>query len=336
MVKVAIDLLGGDKGFEVIVEGVIDALNEIEFKPVLVGSKELFENSLPLELKSKSLLVECSDYIKMEESATEVLKRKDSSIYKCMEMLKNKEVDSVLSAGHSGATMSIATLKAGRIKGVLRPAIASYMPTTKGRNSIIIDAGANVDCKPEHLLQFAIMGREYVRRVFGISSPKIGLLSNGEEKSKGDELTKESHQALSIIDGFIGNVEGGNIFDGSVDVIVCDGFVGNIVLKTSEGVADAIISMLKSDIENSIISKIGALLLKPVFKNLKKRIDYAEYGGAPLLGVDGNVIICHGKSNAKAIKNGILQAIKNSELDVNSLIEEEIGNSSKKTQKIEA
>ncbi len=313
MVKVAIDAMGGDLGPAPIIEGTLQALQEFSFKPILVGDKSKISPFVPKDRASSIEIVHSEDFIKMDEGATGALKRKDSSIYVASNLIKEGSAECVVSAGHSGATMSIATLKIGRVKGVLRPAIASHMPTVRGKNSLIVDAGANVDCKAEHLLQFALMGIEYMKCVMGIPNPSVGLLSNGEERSKGNELTKESYKLLERLENFKGNVEGANIFDGSVDVVVCDGFTGNIVLKTSEGVADAITTLLKQHIKSSTTSMLGALFMKSAFRNLKKNIDYAEYGGAPLLGIDGNVIICHGKSNAKAIKNAINQAIISSE-----------------------
>jgi len=228
-------------------------------------------------------------------------------------------------AGHSGATMSLATLRIGRIKGIKRPAIVTFMPTIKKQYSLLLDVGANVDCDAHNLYQFALMGTVYAKVVLNKNEPKIGLLSNGEEKSKGNSLTKEAFSLLENLDNFIGNVEGGDIFKGEVDVIVTDGFIGNIVLKTSEGAAFAISFLIKDEIiKSGLLQKIGALLLKPVFKGLKKATDYAEYGGAPLLGVNGCVIISHGKSNSKAIKNAIFQAIKYIENDVTNKIKESL------------
>lgn len=323
--KIAIDAMGGDFGPTPIIEGVVKALKEKKFTPYLVGKEEEIKKILPKKYHKRVRFINSEDVIKMEESATEALKRKESSIYKSIELLKSNEVNGVVSAGHSGATMSLATLRIGRIKGIKRPAIVTFMPTIKKQYSLLLDVGANVDCDAHNLYQFALMGTVYAKVVLNKNEPKIGLLSNGEEKSKGNSLTKEAFSLLENLDNFIGNVEGGDIFKGEVDVIVTDGFIGNIVLKTSEGAAFAISSLIKDEIiKSGLLQKIGALLLKPVFKGLKKATDYAEYGGAPLLGVNGCVIISHGKSNSKAIKNAIFQAIKYIENDVTNKIKESL------------
>ena len=323
--KIAIDAMGGDFGPAPIIEGVVKALESIEFTPYLVGDEKEIKKLLPKKYHKRVRFINSEDVINMEESATEALKRKESTIYKSIELLKQKEVQGVVSAGHSGATMSLATLRLGRIKGIKRPAIVTFMPTIKKKYSLVLDVGANVDCDAYNLYQFALMGEVYAKVVLNTPAPKIGLLSNGEEKSKGNSITKEAYSLMEKLENFIGNVEGGDIFKGDVDVIITDGFVGNIVLKTSEGVADTISKLIKEEIKNSgILQKIGALLLKPVFKGLKKATDYAEYGGAPLLGVNGCVIISHGKSNSKAIKNAILQAIKYIENNVTNKIQESL------------
>jgi glycerol-3-phosphate acyltransferase PlsX len=317
--------MGGDFGPQPIIEGVIKALEEKDFEALLVGDEEIIRPLVPQKYLSKVRFINSKDVIKMDESATEAFKRKDSTIYKSIELVRNKEADGVVSAGHSGATMSVATLRLGRIKGIKRPAIVTFMPTIKKSYSLVLDVGANVDCDAEQLFQFGLMGYEYAKVVLSKDNPKIGLLSNGEEESKGNSVTKEAFKLLKKYDSFVGNVEGGDIFKGDVDVIVTDGFVGNIVLKTSEGVAETIGELIKTEIKASgILQKIGALLLKPVFKGLKKVTDYAEYGGAPLLGVNGCVIIAHGKSNSKAIKNAIFQAIRYIENDVTNKIRESI------------
>jgi glycerol-3-phosphate acyltransferase PlsX len=322
MVKIAIDAMGGDFGPKPIIEGVVQALKEKRFEPILVGDENEIKKYLPKNLHDKVSFINSTDYIQMQEHATDALRRKESSIYKAIDLVRNKQADAVVSAGHSGATMSLATLRIGRIKGIKRPAIATFMPTIQKKPTLVLDVGANVDSDSENLYQFALMGEIYSREVENHKNPKIGLLSNGEEDVKGNAITKETFSKLKNNPTFIGNVEGNDIFKGNVDVVVCDGFVGNILLKTSEGVADTIVTLIKEEVRKSgLISKVGALLMRRVFKGLKKSIDYAEYGGAPLLGVNGCVIVSHGKSNAKAIKNAVFQAINYTKADITAKIE---------------
>lgn len=310
-IKIAVDAMGGDFGPEPIVNGVIDALKERDFTPIFVGDETLIKNLIPSSLLPKIEILHATDVIDMSDSATDALKRKDSTIYKAVDLVRNKEAKAVVSAGHSGSTMSLATLRIGRFKGVVRPALAALMPTYKSdKLTIMLDVGANVDCNAQQLEQFAIMGEAYSKDVMKISKPRVGLLANGEEKSKGNEVTKETFSLLKERDTFIGNVEGSDIFNGSVDVVVCDGFEGNLALKTAEGVASAITTILKDNIKGYFLRTIGAILLKPAFNAMKKKMDYAEYGGAPLLGLKECVIISHGKSNAKAMKNAIFQALQ--------------------------
>jgi len=321
MLRIAIDAMGGDFGPYPIVEGTLQALrSRKDFTAILVGNPKLIP-SIPKKYLPRIQIVEASDVIGMEEPATEALKRKDSSIYKAIDLVRKGEAQAIVSAGHSGATMSLATLRIGRLKNVSRPAIATLMPTYKGKKTLVLDVGANADCKPENLFEFGVMGEAYAKKILKVSIPQIGLLSNGEEESKGNELTKSAFKLLKRLDNFVGNVEGNNIFDGSVDVVVCDGFTGNIVLKTGEGVADAISKIIRLNIKKTPIRMAGALMMKKVFRMLKKEIDYSEYGGAPLIGVKGCTIISHGKSTPKAIKNAIFQAINYVNSDINSSIE---------------
>ncbi|MDA3969483.1 phosphate acyltransferase PlsX [Helicobacter ibis] len=320
MMRIAVDAMGGDFGASPLVEGAISALKEKNFTLVLVGNEEVLRPLVPSSFANRVQIVHCDDVITMDDLATSAIKRKNSSIYVAIDMLKNKSVDAVVSAGHSGATMSLATLRIGRLSGISRPAICTLMPRIDGNKSLVVDAGANVDCKAENLFEFGIMGHEYACSILKYQNARIGILSNGEEECKGNEISKNAFMYLKSHPSFIGNIEGNNIFDASVEVIVCDGFVGNIVLKTSEGVADSIVYLLKTYIKSSPLGTFGSLFLKSVFSKLKKQIDYAEYGGAPLLGIDGNVIICHGKSNSKAMKNAIFQAIASIENNINDRI----------------
>jgi glycerol-3-phosphate acyltransferase PlsX len=323
MIRIAIDAMGGDFGPEPIIEGVTQALDEKKFLPILVGDREQILHHLPQYYLEQVEIVESTDVIAMSESATKALKRKDSSIFKAVELVRDNHADAVVSAGHSGATMALATLRIGRLPHISKPALATLMPSLADNGkTLLLDVGAVTDCTAKNLYEFAIMGEVYAQKVLGLRCPSIGLLSNGEEESKGNALTKEAFQLLKGVSGFKGNVEGSDIFNGEVDVVVCDGYTGNIVLKASEGVVKTIFTLMKDQIRKSIPAKFGALLMrKKVFSKLKKKVDYAEYGGAPLLGVNGCAIISHGKSNSKAIKNAIFQAIRYSDSNVNSAIE---------------
>ncbi|AXH11306.1 phosphate acyltransferase PlsX [Halarcobacter bivalviorum] len=325
MLKIAIDAMGGDFGPQPIIDGLIAALKlNNNFTAIAVGDKTQLENLIPSYLLNRVEIIHTDDVISMSDSATDALKRKESTIYKAIDLVKTGEADAVVSAGHSGASMSLATLRIGRIKGVTRPAIATLMPTSENQNTLVLDVGANVDCDAKNLFEFAVMGQVYARDVLQIDEPLVGLLSNGEEESKGNEVTKEAFKLISKIPNFAGNVEGSDVFKGSVDVVVCDGFIGNILLKTAEGVADTIGKIIKKNLKRSLISIAGAVLMRKVFKNLKVRVDYAEYGGAPLLGVKAPVIIAHGKSNPKAIQNAIFQAINSASSNLNNDIEERL------------
>lgn len=316
MFRIVIDAMGADNGVKPVIDGVKLALKTKKFKAIVVGNKDVIKPYFCDSIIKDIEIVHCDNYIKMEDMATNALKKKDCSIYKAVEIVNNGDGDAVISAGHSGASMSLATLKFGRINGISRPAICTTMPRDDGNVSIVLDAGANVDCKADNLFEFAVMGYEYAKSVLGYDNPRVGLLSNGEEDNKGNELTKEAFLLLKKLPYFKGNVEGNDIFNSSVEVVVCDGFVGNLVLKSAEGVAGAISKILKQEINNSFLSKIGALFMLNVFGALKKRIHYEEYGGAPLLGVNNNIIICHGKSSARAIECAIYQAINSIESNI--------------------
>ncbi len=322
MIRIAIDAMGGDYGPEPIIEGVVQALEVKNFLPILVGDVDEIRAFLPPYYADKVQIVEASDVISMDDQATNALKRKDTSIYKAVELVRNKEASAVVSAGHSGATMTLATLRIGRLQNISKPALATLMPSVIDTKTLVLDVGAVTDCSAQNLYEFGAMGEAYMQTIMAVSSPKVGLLSNGSEDSKGNTLTKEAFKLLKNLKGFVGNVEGRDIFNGHVNVVVCDGFTGNILLKTSEGVVDTIFTLMRQYIRKSLPAKIGALMMrKKVFGTMKKQVDYAEYGGAPLLGIDGCAIISHGSSNAKAIKNAIFQAIRYTESDVNKTIE---------------
>jgi len=306
--RVAVDAMGGDNAPVVEVEGAVSAAREFGVSVTLVGdTAKLRQELAKYDIKGLDIdLHHASEVVGMHDSASDaVRKKKDSSIRVAFDLVKQGLADAVVSAGNSGATMAAGMFVLKRIKGIDRPAIAQIFPTLRG-TTLVLDVGGNVDCKPVHLVQFAIMGAVYARYAMGVENPTIGLLSNGEEESKGNELTRETHALLKEISlAYAGYIEGRDIFNGTVDVVVCDGFVGNVVLKLSEGLADAVGRMLKDEIKQSFLSKIGYLLSLKAFNNFKKKVDYAEYGGAPLLGIDGVGMICHGGSNAKAIKNAI-------------------------------
>ena len=306
--RVAVDAMGGDNAPAVEVEGAIAACREFGLSVTLVGHRERLE----AELAKHSIagldidIFHASEVVGMHDSASDAIRKKrDSSVRRSFELVKDGKACAAVSAGNSGATMAAGMFVLKRIEGIERPAIAQLFPTLKGQ-TLVLDVGGNVDCKPLHLVQFAIMGEVYARYAMGIASPKVGLLSNGEEDSKGNELTRETNGFLRTSSlNYCGYIEGRDIFAGAVDVVVCDGFVGNIVLKLSEGLADAAGKMLKREIVKSWISKIGYLFVAGAFGRFKKIVDYAEYGGAPLLGINGVGMICHGGSNVKAIKNAI-------------------------------
>jgi phosphate acyltransferase len=322
MVKIAVDGMGGDFAPNAVVWGAESACKEKIADVVLVGDenaiKPLIKNAAGIEI------VHTPVYVEMNESPSSALRRKrDSSINKAMELLKAKNVQAVVTAGNSGAAMAFAIFTLGRLPLVDRPAIATLHPNIKGSISILLDAGGNVDCKPTHLVQFAVMGNAFARCILGIDRPRIGLLSNAEEATKGNELTREAHAIIKTLNlNYIGYVEGTDMYNGNADVVVSDGFVGNVVVKVSEGVAETLNTFLKENIRKSFRRKMGYLLLKDTFEELARKMDYSEYGGAPLLGVDGICIICHGKSNERAIKNAIVLAKSFIEKNLNEAIKE--------------
>jgi glycerol-3-phosphate acyltransferase PlsX len=291
------------------IEGAVAAARELGLSVLLVGNEDELSRSL-LRHSTNGLgitICHAPETVGMDESPSAALrKKKHSSIRVGLELVKRGEADAFISAGNTGAVMATAMVTLGSLPGVERPAIALIVPTLRGQ-SILLDAGANADCKPRHLLQFAIMGDIYARQVMGKKSPTVGLLSIGEEESKGNELTREAFKELEEERSlnFTGNVEGREVFSGAADVIVCDGFTGNIALKISESAAEFFTVSLKEELEKGLVGKLGALLTRGAFRRFKKRVDYTEYGGAPLLGVGGICIISHGRSTAKAIKNAI-------------------------------
>lgn len=328
--KIAVDAMGGDYAPSVVVEGAVWAAREFDAPLILVGDKTRIEDELSKhECKGLPISIKhASQVVGMDESPGQALrKKKDSSIKVCFDLVKSGEADAVVSAGNSGAAMAAGIFVLRNLKAVDRPAIAVILPTKKDP-VVVLDAGGNVDCKPVHLAQFAVMGSVYAKYILKKNNPRIGLLSNGEEEGKGNDLTRETNEILKDNSfkylNYLGYVEGRDIFSGDVDVVVCDGFVGNVVLKVTEGVAEALTSMLKKEIMASLPAKLGYLLAKGALLNVKKKVDYAEYGGAPLLGIDGIGIISHGASDARAIKNAIKVAYECAKNKINRHLLEEL------------
>jgi len=336
--KIALDAMGGDYAPAVTVEGAIETVREYDDLEVLLFGDE---SRIKRELKGRKYpshrihVRHASQVVGMHESpVTALRKKKDSSIRRAVDAVKNKEADAVVSAGNSGVAMATALFVLGTSKGVDRPAIAAIMPTLKGL-FVLIDAGANVDCKSENLLQFALMGNSYCRIIFNKQKPRVALLSIGEEDTKGNELTRDAFKLLKEADmNFIGNIEGKDIFSGDADVVVCDGFIGNVVLKTSEGLSEVIMKMLKREIAGVAAGRVGYFLMKPALRNFKKKTDYAEYGGAPLLGLNGTCIISHGRSSARAIRNALRVAVEFSKNNVHEIISKEITGFHKKEKAV--
>jgi glycerol-3-phosphate acyltransferase PlsX len=299
---------------------------------ILVGPQALLEQQLVEHAQGKGSALErvvvhhAAEVITMDDSPVDaVRKKKEATIMVGFDLVKNGEADAVVSAGNSGATMAAAIRKLGRLPGVSRPGIASFFPTLK-KPVMLMDIGANVDCRPQHLYQFAVMASSCSRLLLNHERPRVGLLSNGEETGKGNALVKETYELLKRSPlNFIGNVEGRDVYRGDVDVVVCDGFVGNISLKISEGLAEAAMQMLKREIMKTWRAKLGYLLIRAAFAEFKKQVDYAEYGGAPLLGIDGTGIICHGASNAIAIRNAIEVAANMVDTRINDAIVQALG-----------
>ena len=308
--KIAIDAMGGDHGPAPVVDGAIQALKKLDIELVLVGQQDQIQEELNLTqcTDARVTIRHATQTVGMHESPAQVARKKrDSSIWVATNMVKSGEADAVVSAGNTGATMVSAFFLLGAIKGVERPAICATLPTLEG-TAIMLDVGATVDCTARQLYQFGIMGHEYGKHLLGRTNPRVGLLSIGEEDTKGNEVTKEAFRLLRESPlNFIGNLEGRDVYSGNADVIVCDGFLGNVSLKISEGLADAMKKMLMREVMASWMGRLSLPFITGPLMSLKRRTDYAEFGGAPLLGVNGISMICHGRSSAKAIKNAIFR-----------------------------
>ena len=329
MLTIALDAMGGDHAPKVEVEGAVRAARDLGVRVILVGQQDVVRRELEQHEEHRQLpieIVHASERVTMEDSAAKAVRTKrDSSMRVASRMVRDGIAQCFVSAGNTGAVMATAKMVQGVIPGVDRPALAGIFPTMDGTPVVLVDVGANVDCSPEMLAQFAVMGEIYSRQVLRRPHPRVGILSIGEEDHKGNDLTRAAWQLIkSLRINFVGNVEGGDIYASNVDVIVCDGFIGNVALKVSEGLVDMFKKLLRESLEASITGKIGYVLSKNALGNFKKRLDYSEYGGAPLLGVRGGCIICHGRSNVNAIKNAIRVAAEFSSGNVNQKIEDEL------------
>ncbi len=320
--------MGGDHAPAAIVDGAVAAARHLDVRLMLVGPAVTLEEALATHTDWRELgieIVEAPDVVGMAESPAATLRRKPrASIRVAAELVASGGAVALFSAGHTGATVMAVHSAMGMIAGVDRPALATTIPT-RNRPAVLLDAGASVECRPHHLLQFALMGSVYARIALGIERPRVGLLSIGEEESKGNELTREAHRLLKAAPiGFIGNVEARAIYSGDADVIVCDGFTGNVVLKTSEGLVDTVEALLGDELQGTFSSQIGYLLSRRAFRRFRRRVDYSEYGGAPLLGVAGLAVVGHGRSSVKAVRNAIAMAYRFATSDMLARVEQEI------------
>ncbi len=306
--RIVLDAMGGDHAPQVTIEGGIRAIREYGIEVVMVGQQEVLEAELARHETSglRLSIIHASQVIEMDDEPASATKaKKDSSMVVGMDLVKRGEAEAFFSAGNSGGVMAAALFRLGRIQGIRRPALTVIYPTMKG-SCVLLDVGANTDCKPEWLLQFGIMGSVYAERVLGIKKPRVGIVSNGEEEGKGSILVKEAYTLLRASQlNFVGNVEGKDISPGLADVVVTDGLTGNVIVKLSEGLAKFLTGIIESEIRSSPLTSLGGLLARPAFGRARRVLDYSEIGGAPLLGVNGVVIVGHGRSNAEAIKNGI-------------------------------
>jgi len=334
MLTIAVDAMGADRAPKPEVEGAIQAARQYNLRVLLVGQEDVVRGELAHHPEARSLPIEvvhASEFIGMEEKAALAVKQKrDSSMRVGLRLVKEGEAAGFVTAGNTGAAMVTAKMVLGVLPGVDRPALATVFPNSAQTATIMLDVGANVDCKPQNLQQFAIMGETYFRAIFSgqfptAANPRVGVLSVGEEETKGNDLTREAFQLIKALPlNFMGNVEGRDLYNGRADVIVCDGFVGNVALKVSEGMVGVVRAILKETLQSNIWRQMGFLLARPAFADFKKRLDYSEYGGAPLLGLKGVAVVSHGSSNGNAIKNAVRVAAEFARSGVNQKIEEQI------------
>ena len=312
--KIVIDGMGGDNAPKSNVEGAVNAIKEYQVDLIITGDKDLLEKEFSnYEFdRNKLEIVHTTEIIENEDKPVKAIRsKKDSSMVVALNLVKEGKADAIISAGNTGALLAGGLFVVGRIKGIDRPCLCSAIPNVKRGMTLIADCGANADCKPKNLVEFAAMSNIYSRKVLGLENPKVALANVGLEEGKGNDLVKRSYEEIKKLDlNFIGNVEAREVINAYTDIIICDGFTGNILLKSAEGVALSVMSLIKETFMASTKSKIGALLIKDDLRKLKSFIDYSEYGGAPLLGLNGGVIKAHGSSDAKAIKNAINQGIK--------------------------
>ena len=328
VMRIAVDAMGGDHAPTSVIDGAIAAARHLDVQVALVGPTAVLARALAEHPDGPAPgieIVEAPDVIGMAEAPAATLRRKPrASIRVAAELVAQGQAAAMFSAGHTGATVMAAHAAFGMIPGVDRPALATAIPT-RGGAAVLLDAGANVECRPQHLLQFGVMGSVYARIAGGVERPRVGLLSIGEEETKGNELTREAHRLLKASPlRFIGNVDGREIYSGVADVIVCDGFTGNVVLKTSEGLVEAVEALLGEELQGTFSSQMGYLLSRRAFRRFRRRVDYSEYGGAPLLGVAGLAIVGHGRSSAKAVRNAVAMAYRFATSDFVHRVEQDI------------
>ena len=328
MIRIAVDAMGGDHAPDTMVDGAVAAARHLDAELLLVGARDRVEAALLPHGPSgrqRVRVVDAPELVELTEAPAAALRRKRrASVRVAAECVAKGEALALVSAGHTGATVMAAYSAFGTLSGVDRPALATTIPTRRSP-AVLLDSGASVECRPQHLLQFAVMGGVYARVVLGTARPRVGLLSIGEEANKGNELTREAHRLLKQSPiNFVGNVEGREIYSGAADVIVCDGFTGNIVLKTSEGLVETVECLLGDELQGTFSSQVGYLLSRRAFRRFRRRVDYSEYGGAVLLGVAGLAVACHGRSSAKAIRNAIAMAYRFASGDFIQRVEREI------------
>lgn len=325
--RIAVDAMGGDFAPAAVVAGAVDAVRELDARVLLVGDRAAVERELAGagSLPPGSEIVHAEEAVGMDEPAiTPIRRKRRASVRICAELVRDGHADAMVTAGNTGAAMVVAKMVTGTIEGVDRPALAAVLPNPHGR-TVLLDVGANVDSRPRHLREFAVMGHFYAQEVLGTSHPRVGLLSIGEEEVKGSDLTRQVYQVMETTGlHFIGNVEGGDVFNGKADVVVCDGFVGNAVLKSAESIAVLVGSMLREELERSTRARLGALLARPALTRLRRRTDYSEYGGAPLLGINGGCFIGHGRSNPRAVHSMIRRAVEFCEADLHNQIRRKV------------